>query len=113
MNAAAKVIQQSSLFQAKGFHVIQCSKVMLLQFILLFSVLVSALSVVYVINLHRVTCSQIQQAEHYTHRMQLQWGQLLLEQASLGTPARVEKLAKQKLHMVFPTHEKTFVLRAE
>jgi cell division protein FtsL len=111
MNAAAKVIQQSSVFQGHGK--MQLSLSMLLQIGLLFFVLMSALSVVYVINLHRVTCGQMQMADQKTHRLQLQWGQLLLEQASLATPARVERLAKDKLQMVFPTHEKTFVLRAE
>jgi cell division protein FtsL len=112
MNTAAKVIQQSSLFQGKGMR-IQCSKQMFLQAGLLFFVLMSALSVVYVININRVTCGQMQQADQTAHRLQLQWGQLLLEQASLGTPARVERLAKEKLHMIFPAHDQTFVLRAE
>ncbi|MCH9757177.1 MAG: cell division protein FtsL [Gammaproteobacteria bacterium] len=112
MNAAAKVIQQSSLFQGHWVKE-QFSKQMLLQTSLLFFVLMSALSVVYVINLHRVTCGQMQIADQRTHHLQLQWGQLLLEQASLATPARVETLAKEKLHMTFPSREQTFVLRAE
>ncbi|MDX2346135.1 MAG: cell division protein FtsL [Legionella sp.] len=112
MNTAAKVIQQSALFQGQGIR-IQCSTQMFLQIGLLFCVLMSALSVVYVIKLHRVTCGQVQMASQKTHYLQLQWGQLLLEQASLATPARVEQLAKEKLHMVFPSHEKIFVLRAE
>ncbi len=112
MNTAAKVIQQGSLFQGQGIK-IYCSKLMLLQAGLLFFVLMSALSVVYVINLHRITCGQTQMLDQKAHHLQLQWGQLLLEQASLATPARVEKLAKNKLHMVFPSHQQTFVLRAE
>ncbi len=112
MNAAAKVIQQNSLFEGHWTRV-QISGLLLLQIGLLFSVLASALSVVYVINLHRVTCSQTQMLQQKAHQLQLQWGQLLLEQASLATPARVEMLAKEKLHMVFPSHQRTFVLRAE
>ncbi|MDF1646106.1 MAG: cell division protein FtsL [Legionellaceae bacterium] len=112
MNTAAKVIQQSSLFQGQWMKV-QFSKLLLLQVGLLFLVLMSALSVVYVINLHRVACGQTQVVTQKEHRLQLQWGQLLLEQASLATPARVEMLAKEKLHMVFPSHQQTFNLRAE
>lgn len=112
MNAAAKVIQQGSLFQGQ-WEKVQFSKQLLLQMTLLFCLLMSALSVVYVIHLHRVTCGQTQQIEKSTHQLQLQWGQLLLEQASLETPARVERLAKEKLHMVFPAHHQTFALRAE
>ena len=112
MNTAAKMIQQGSLFQGQWVKV-QFSKQVLLQMSLLFCLLMSALSVVYVIHLHRVTCSQTQMVDKKTHQLQLQWGQLLLEQASLETPARVERLASEKLHMVFPGHHQTFVLRAE
>ena len=112
MNAAAKVVHQNSLFQGQWAK-IQISKPMFFQTLLLLLVLLSALSVVYAINLHRVTCSQTQMAEQRTHQLQLQWGQLLLEQASLATPARVEALATKKLHMVLPSNRRTFTLRAE
>lgn len=112
MNAAAKMIHQNSLFLSEGarFYV---SKALGLQTMLLFLVLISALSVVYVINMHRVTCSQMQMEDQRAHHLQLQWGQLLLEQASLATPARVESLATNKLHMILPSHRQTFTLRAE
>ena len=112
MNAAAKVIHQGSLFQGQWAK-FQISKTLGLQAVLLFLVLLSALSVVYAINSHRVTCGQMQMEEQRTHHLQLQWGQLLLEQASLATPARVEALATEKLHMVLPSHRRTFTLRAE
>lgn len=112
MNAAAKVIHQGSLFQGQWTK-FQISKTLGLQAVLLFLVLFSALAVVYAINMHRVTCGQMQMEEQRTHQLQLQWGQLLLEQASLATPARVEALATNKLHMVLPSHRQTFTLRAE
>lgn len=112
MNAAAKVMNQSRLFQG-GWSKLHVSKALGFQTTLLLMVLLSALSVVYVINLHRVTCSQMQMEEQRTHQLQLQWGQLLLEQASLITPARIEKLATHKLHMVLPSHRQTIALRAE
>ncbi|MDF1828286.1 MAG: cell division protein FtsL [Legionellaceae bacterium] len=112
MNAAAKVMNQSHLFQG-GWSKLHVSKALGFQTALLFMVLLSALSVVYVINLHRVTCSQMQMEEQQTHQLQLQWGQLLLEQASLATPARVEALATHKLHMVSPSQRRTIALRAE
>lgn len=112
MNTAAKAIQQSGFFQGQSARVVFSRRVFL-QCALLFLVLGSALSVVYVINLHRVSCGQMQLAEQNTHRLELQWGQLLLEQASLATPGRVEKLAKEKLNMVYPTRQQIFALRAE
>ena len=112
MNAAAKVVYQSSLFQGEWTK-FQVAKALGFQTVLLLLVLLSALAVVYVINLHRVTCGQMQMEEQQTHHLQLHWGQLLLEQASLATPARVESLATNKLHMVSPSYRRTITLRAE
>lgn len=112
MNAAARVINQGSVFQGKWVKM-QVSKQFYLQTVLVVLMLLSALAVVYTINLHRMTCSQLQLAEQQSHQLQLQWGQLLLEQASLATPARVEQLATEKLHMVLPVNKQAFVLRAQ
>ena len=112
MNAAARVMNQSSVFQGKLAKV-KVSRQVYLQMVMIFLMLVSALAVVYTINLHRMTCSQLQFAEQQSHQLQLQWGQLLLEQASLATPARVEQLATEKLHMVLPVNKQAFVLRAQ
>ena len=89
------------------------SKQLCLQIALLLAVLFSAVAVVYITNLHRLTFSQLQVEEQQAHQLQLQWGQLLLEQASLATPARVEQLAAEKLHMVLPSNKETIILRAQ
>ncbi|KTC66106.1 cell division transmembrane protein FtsL (plasmid) [Legionella adelaidensis] len=110
MNAAAKVINQSNFFTGHWAQ-IRVSKRLCMQIILIISVLLSALAVIYITNLHRITFSQLQSAEQQTHQLQLQWGQLLLEQASLATPARVQELATEKLHMVIPSDKQAFILR--
>ncbi|WP_454785164.1 cell division protein FtsL [Legionella sp. WA2024007413] len=112
MNAAAKVINQGTLFngQLADMHM---SKSLYMLIILLVAVLVSALAVVYSTNSYRVTLSKVEQQEQLTHYLQLQWGQLLLEQASLATPARVEELATEKLQMVLPTSTNTYWLQAQ
>lgn len=111
MNAAARVINQGTLFngQLADMHM---SKSFYWLIVLLFSVVVSALAVIYSTNSYRSTFSQVQQEEQQAHLLQLQWGQLLLEQASLATPARVEDLATQKLKMSFPSTQNTFLLHA-
>ena len=111
MNAAAKGISQSDFFHGQLANM-RLSKQLCLQIALLVAVLVSALSVVYTTNVHRMTLSQLESAEQQAHQLQLQWGQLLLEQASLATPSRVQMLAAEKLHMVLPASKHTFVLRA-
>ncbi|MFI4918132.1 MAG: cell division protein FtsL [Legionellales bacterium] len=112
MNAAARVINQSTLFngQLADMHM---SKSIYLFSVLLFAVLVSALTVIYSTNSYRLTFSQVQQEEQQTHALQLQWGQLLLEQASLATPYRVEKQATEQLKMVLPTVKNTYLLHAQ
>ena len=112
MNAAAREIHQSNFFSGQLTDM-RLSKQLSLQIVLLIAVLISALLVVYVTNLHRVTFSQLQLEEQQSHQLELQWGQLLLEQASLATPARVEKLAAEKLHMVLPADKQTFILRVK
>lgn len=111
MNAAAKVINQGNLFngQLADMHM---SKSLYMLIILVIAVLMSALTVVYSTNSYRSTFSQVEQQEQQTHHLQLQWGQLLLEQASLATPARVEELASEKLSMVLPTSKNTFWLQS-
>lgn len=111
MNAAAKAISQNNLFSGHLFamHISIQLKLMLM---LLVAVLGSALAVIYVTNEHRLYFSQLQQLEQTSHQLQLQWGQLLLEQASLATPARVEQLAIDKLQMRLPADKQTFLLRS-
>ena len=112
MNAAAREINQSNFFSGQLTDM-RFSKQLCLQIALLLAVLFSAVAVVYITNLHRLTFSQLQVEEQQAHQLQLQWGQLLLEQASLATPARVEQLAAEKLHMVLPSNKETIILRAQ
>ncbi len=112
MNAAAKVINQGNLFngQLADMHM---SKSIYMLIVLLAAVLVSAFAVVYSTNSYRSTLSQVEQEEQQSHFFQLQWGQLLLEQASLATPARVEELATEKLGMILPSAKNTYLLHAQ
>lgn len=110
MNAAARDINQSNFFHGQLAD-IRLSLSSALHIGLLLIVLLSALAVVYMTNLQRTTLYQLESAEQQTHQLQLQWGQLLLEQASLATPSRVEQLAANKLNMILPMNKKMMVLR--
>lgn len=111
MNAAAKVINQGNLFngQLAKMHM---SKSFYFLFVLLVAILISALAVIYSTNSYRSTFSLVEQEEQQTHVLQLQWGQLLLEQSSLATPARVEELAVKQLKMTLPGQKNTYFLHA-
>ena len=110
MNAAARQINQNTLFSGQ-IGGIRLSKQFMMQLVLLFSILLSALAVVYSTNVHRETFTELQQAMRYEQQLQLRWGQLLLEQASLSTPARVQELAAEKFQMVLPMNNQTVMLR--
>lgn len=112
MNAAARQINQSTLFSGH-LGEMRLSKQLMLQLVLLLSVLGSALAVVYSTNNYRETFTELQMAERNQERLQLRWGQLLLEQASLSTPARVQELATEKFQMVLPTNNQTVMLRIQ
>lgn len=110
MNAAARQISQHNVFDGhlKEVHI---SKQSYFHLFLLVGVLFSALAVIYITNLHRMMCSQLETLEQQAHQLELQWGKLLLEQASLETPRRVQQLASDKLHMVLPLARQTQILR--
>lgn len=112
MNAAAKVINQSTIFNGELANM-RFSVSFFWHMVLLLTVLISALAVVYTTNMHRLTFSELERAQQESHRLELQWGQLLLEQASLSTPSRVEQLANDKLHMVLPNDKQTYVLHVK
>jgi cell division protein FtsL len=110
MNAAAKYINQSNFFHGQLVN-IRISFSSSLQIALIIAVLISSLAVIYITNMQRVTLGQLENSEQAAHQLQLKWGKLLLEQASLATPSRVEKLATNKLGMVLPLNKNMMVLR--
>lgn len=110
MNAAARAIHQSNLFSGQLFEM-ELSRSTRLVFILLFTLLISSLAVVYVTNEFRSNVSHLQQLEQESQQLHLQYGQLLLEQASWATPGRVEALAIQKLQMHLPNEKEVLTLQ--
>jgi cell division protein FtsL len=112
MNAAARAINQSSFFSGQLLDM-RLSKQFCFMLVLLLTLLVTALAIIYTTNEHRISFSRLQRLEQQAHQLQLQWGQLLLEQASLATLARVERLAVQKLQMRLPADKEILVLRTK
>ena len=112
MNAAARVIHQSNVFTGHWFA-IRLSKEQGMMLLLVCLLLLSSLAIVYVTNEYRFALSELEYAEHQSHERHMEWGQLLLEQASLSTPGRVEHLASQQLGMHLPIEQVTLVLRSK
>jgi cell division protein FtsL len=70
----------------------------------------SAISVVLARHESRKLFVELQKLESERDRMNDEWGQLQLEQATWGTPARVEDIAHSKLQMQPPQPQSTVMV---
>ena len=70
--------------------------------LLLLLVLGSGLSVVYVTHRDRVLFNELQELKGSANALQLEWGQLLIEQSTFGLEGRIENKAVEQLGMRVP-----------
>lgn len=82
-----------------------------LQGLLLVLVITAALSVVTSQHQARKLFISLQQEKEHARQMEVEWGQLQLEQSTLAAPARVEKIASQHLQMHLPEKEQIRFIR--
>ncbi|MFT5708079.1 MAG: cell division protein FtsL [Oceanospirillaceae bacterium] len=75
---------------------------MIIVVILLVCIIISCISIVYQSYQFRQLFNTQQQIVAHRDELQVEWGQLLLEQSALGANSRVEKIAKRKLAMHVP-----------
>ncbi|MFZ5757829.1 MAG: cell division protein FtsL [Pseudomonadota bacterium] len=71
--------------------------------------LLSALAVVYSVHVSRQLVNELQALQRDSERMQVQWGQLLLEKSTWGSYAHVEQTARTRLNMYLPTVQEIVV----
>ena len=74
-------------------------------------VIVSALAVIYSAFLYRQLFNEQQQMLVARDGMQVEWGQLLLEQSALAAHSRIEKIVTKKLEMYVPAPNEIIVVR--
>ncbi len=79
--------------------------------VLLLANVVSAVSVVYAKHVNRKLFVDLQTVESVRDSMDIEWGQLQLEQSTLGTHSEIEHRARKRLNMVMPTHKNVIVIR--
>jgi len=84
-----------------------------LNVLLLLAVVVCALSVVTSQHKARKLYVELQQEKERAQQMDVEWGQLQLEQSTWATPARVEKIAVQRLQMQLPRSGQVQFIRVE
>ncbi len=110
MNAAARLLGQSSSLSRNWVVSVILSRVQFSTMILVSALLVSALSVVYVTNLSRSLNAGIQQTLTERNQLHIQWGQLLLEKSTWVTPARVQHVAEDQMGMVVPDSKSVVIV---
>jgi len=71
----------------------------------------SAISVVYYKHLSRQLFAQLQRLQAEQEALQIEWSQLLLEQGTWGSDARVERLATERLKMIIPKPKDVVVIK--
>ncbi len=69
----------------------------------------SAVGVVYSVHTSRLMVNELQSLQRAGERMQVEWGQLLLEKSTWGSYINVEKTAQQRLNMYVPSVEEIVV----
>jgi cell division protein FtsL len=80
---------------------------------LLIAVIVLALSVVTSQHRARKYFVELQAEKDKAQQMEVEWGQLQLEQSTLALPARVEGIASRQLQMQMPQSQQIQFVRLE
>ena len=75
----------------------------LLPIALIIAVFISAIAVVQLKHENQMLTSQLDKLRHEQQRLDLEWAQLQLEQATLAQHGRVDQLARNQFGMVEPT----------
>jgi cell division protein FtsL len=73
--------------------------------------LITALAVIYSKYCSRLIFIDIQKQERELDHREVEWGQTQLELTTFAEQNRVELVARQKLKLVMPVHEKTIYIK--
>ena len=84
---------------------------MLMGFLLLLSLVISAQFVIYSSFEARGHINHLHQLERDRNAMQVEWGQLLLEQSAWASHSRVEAMVTEQLNMAVPSAKKIILVR--
>lgn len=79
--------------------------------LLVMAVMASATGVIVAKHESRKRFVALQRLEKARDEMNVEWGQLQLEQGAWATHSRVERLAREKLHMVMPSPEAVVLVK--
>jgi cell division protein FtsL len=77
----------------------------------LFAIFASAVAVVYVQAVNRTLFNELQVLQKARDNLRVEWGQLLVEQNTWSTQARVQQIAEQELAMVVPQQKDIVIIK--
>lgn len=77
---------------------------------LIVAVMMSAIAVIEAKHQGRKRFAQLQALEKERDQMNVEWGQLQLEQGTWATHSRVERIARSRLNMRVPDAEATVII---
>jgi cell division protein FtsL len=80
---------------------------------LLLAVFGTALAVINTSYKHRMAFYELQQSRGQTNNLDVQWGQLLIEQSTFGLEGRIERRAIDELGMKLPDWSTIKMVRHE
>lgn len=101
MNAAARALAEGS-FAVSNVRSFAFSARNLMISLLLMAVLISAFAVVSIKDTNRHLFSELAGLQQTRQELDVEWGQLLLEQNTWATQARVQQIAQDNLGMIVP-----------
>lgn len=84
---------------------------MLLIALLLLAILASGISVIYTTFKNRSMLNDLQQLRNQRNELQVQWGQLLIEQSTFSLDSRIERKAIDELKMIVPNFSDVVMVR--
>ena len=76
-------------------------------------ILMSSSAVVFMRHKHRLLFLELQTLQTQRDRLSVQWGKLLIQEATSGQPAKIEAIAKRSLGMGMPSPAQIVVIHVE
>ncbi len=110
MNAAARALAQSNWVEG-SFSALSMTKKGLAILLLVIAVLSSAFAVVYTKTLNRRLFTDLQILQQQRDSLQVEWSQLLLEQSTWATQARIQQIAQNNLQMITPAAKEVVIIK--
>jgi cell division protein FtsL len=110
MNSAARVLTRQVAFDQFSIRAMSVSPYQWMINGLLVAILLTALAIVFVTNQTRGYQHHIQGLSNQSNALKVERSQLLLEQSTYAMGARIEAVAKHKLHMEVPRVRRVVVL---